>query len=81
MPVVDSHCHLDVAYDVVGHEPAHALAQARKVNITHVVQIGCYVKSSRWAVEATTQFDNVIAAVALHPNDAARMGRTELAEA
>lgn len=73
-PVVDSHCHLDTAEEVVGHDPERALQQAASVNITKVVQVGCDLAGSRWALQATDRFDQVVATVALHPNDAARMG-------
>lgn len=72
VPVADSHCHLDVAEEYTGLSPADALERARSVNICRVVQVGCDVASSRWAVEAADRYDNVVAAVALHPNDAAR---------
>lgn len=73
-PVVDSHCHLDTAREVVGHDPAQALQEASEVNITKVVQVGCDVAGSQWAVDAAAKFPQVVATVALHPNDAARLG-------
>jgi TatD DNase family protein len=75
VPVVDNHCHLD--HRVKGGEliePADALARAADVGVTRVVQVGTDVESSRWAVEAAKQFPSVVAAVALHPNDAPRLG-------
>lgn len=77
-PVVDSHCHLDVTEAVSGLSPAEALERARRVGVTRIVQIGCDVRGSRWAVSAAEQWPNVIAGVAIHPNDAARLG-SELA--
>lgn len=73
-PVVDAHCHMDVAFD---HDhnvlsTADALAAAAAVGVSHVIQVGCDVPSSVWAEQAARTFDNVWAAVALHPNDAAR---------
>ncbi len=81
-PVVDSHCHLDVVDRHLkgGEEDLgvdDALARARAVNVTRVVQVGCDVASSRWAVQAAQDHDEVIAAVALHPNDAARIGERD----
>ncbi|HUS21219.1 MAG TPA: TatD family hydrolase [Aeromicrobium sp.] len=74
-PVVDNHCHLD--HRVKGGqriEPAEAIARAAAVGVTRIVQVGTDVESSRWAVEAAKQFPSVVAAVALHPNDAPRLG-------
>lgn len=82
LPVVDSHCHLDVVdRHLKGSDEDlgidDALARARSVNVTRVVQVGCDVTSSRWAVQAAAAHDEVIAAVALHPNDAARIGERD----
>lgn len=71
--VADSHCHLDTAEDYSKLEPTDALARAAAVNVTRLVQVGCDVESSRWAVEAADRWDRVVASVALHPNDAARL--------
>lgn len=77
-PVVDSHCHLDTAYEVSGLNPAEAIEQAAGVGITRIVQIGCDLAGARFAVEAAERWDSVIAGVAIHPNDAARMRPDEL---
>jgi len=73
-PVVDTHCHLDATAEFSGLEPAEALRRAAEVGVTRIVQIGCDVASSRWAVAAAERFEGVRAGVALHPNDAARLG-------
>lgn len=74
-PVVDNHCHLDVARG--DDEPAlpveEALAAAAAVGVTRIVQIGCDRPSARWAVDAATTYDAIVAGVALHPNDAPRV--------
>jgi TatD DNase family protein len=80
-PVVDSHCHLDTAHHVTGLTPSDAVAVAAEVNITRIVQIGCDVEDSRWAVRTAHACDSVVATVSLHPNVAARMSRTELENA
>jgi TatD DNase family protein len=90
-PVTDNHCHLDVARGggAFGGGSAgtwlpteEALALARSVNVTRVVQIGCNLESARWAVATATERAEVVAGVALHPNDAALLGaRGEFAAA
>jgi TatD DNase family protein len=77
-PVVDSHCHLDVTEAVSGLSPAEAIERAARVGVTRIVQIGCDVDGSRWAVAAAERWTNVVAGVAIHPNDAARLGAREL---
>ncbi|CAI9416513.1 TatD family hydrolase [Nocardioides sp. T2.26MG-1] len=72
-PVVDNHCHLDVVRDDDALPVAEAIAAAAAVGVTRIVQIGCDLPSARWAVEAATTYDALVAGVALHPNDAPRL--------
>ena len=81
-PVVDNHCHLDIARG--RDEPAlpvvEALDLAASVGVTRIVQIGCDLEGARWAVETAEAHDQVVAGVALHPNEAPRLaaeGRLE----
>ncbi|WP_288784126.1 TatD family hydrolase [uncultured Cutibacterium sp.] len=79
--IVDSHTHLDTVNDIVGIEPAISLAAAREVGVTRIAQIGCDVEGSQFAEELARTHKNVIAAVAIHPNDAARLGRKKIGDA
>ncbi|MEJ7633796.1 TatD family hydrolase [Aeromicrobium sp.] len=83
-PVVDNHCHLDHrAYGKRQEEGEseggllipvdEALDRAAAVGVTRIVQVGCDVAGSRWAVETSQAYDSVVAAVALHPNEAPRL--------
>jgi TatD DNase family protein len=74
-PVVDTHCHLDMTEQYSGLQARSALDRAAAVGVTRVVQIGCDVEGSRWAVAAAERWPDAVAGVALHPNDAARLGR------
>ena len=76
-PVVDSHCHLDSTQANSGLNPEEAIRLAADVGVTRIVQIGCDPEGCRWAVQAAERWPSVIAGVAIHPNDAARMA-TEL---
>ncbi len=70
-PVVDNHCHLDIADgDWLATEAA--LARAAEVGVPRIVQIGCDLPGARWAVEAAATYDALVAGVALHPNEAPR---------
>ena len=71
-PVVDNHCHLDIA-DGDWLSTEEAIEAARAVNVTRIVQIGCDLPGARWAVEAAARHDSLIAGVALHPNEAPRL--------
>lgn len=71
-PVVDNHCHLDIA-DGGWVDTAAAIEAARAVNVTRIVQIGCDLPGARWAVAAAAEHDALVAGVALHPNEAPRL--------
>jgi TatD DNase family protein len=71
--VADSHCHLDIRDGETWMDVTEALSSAAAVGIDRVVQIGCDLASARWSVEAATSHPSVLAAVALHPNEAPRL--------
>ena len=77
-PVIDSHTHLDAVLDKAGLSPEDNLAAAAAVGVGQVVQIGCDVESSAWATSFAATHPQVVAAVAIHPNDAARLSQTQL---
>ncbi|WP_148613839.1 TatD family hydrolase [Nocardioides rubriscoriae] len=71
-PVVDNHCHLDIA-DGDWLSTDEALAAAAAVGVPRIVQIGCDLPGARWAVETAASYDAIVAGVALHPNEAPRL--------
>jgi TatD DNase family protein len=74
-PVVDNHCHLDIA-DGEWLSTEEAIAAATEVGVPRIVQIGCDLPGARWAVEVAASHDTLVAAVALHPNEAPRLAAT-----
>lgn len=75
--VTDSHTHLDMQ----DTEVSEALAKAAAVGVTTVIQIGCDLDRARWATRIAEEYDAVWAAVALHPNEAARLALEDGARA
>jgi TatD DNase family protein len=71
-PVVDNHCHLDIA-DGEWLDIASAIDRAAAVGVPRIVQIGCDLPGARWAVDAARDHDALVAGVALHPNEAPRL--------
>jgi TatD DNase family protein len=65
----DAHTHLDI----VGLPVDGVLAAARTAGIHRVVNAGCDLPSSRWSVSAAQEYPGVYAAVAIHPNDTAKV--------
>ena len=69
-PVYDNHTHMDIAD---GDEPLsweEQLDRAGRVGVRGVVQVGIDLETSRWGAELAARDPRVLAAVALHPNDA-----------
>ncbi len=77
-PVVDNHCHLDVADGPDGSRftVEEALSAAVAVGVTRIVQIGCDLAGARWAVEQAAAHPALVAGVALHPNEAPLLAAT-----
>ncbi len=71
-PVVDNHCHLDIADGDDWFATADAISAATAVGVPRIVQIGCDLPGARWAVEVAQEYDALVAGVALHPNEAPR---------
>ncbi|RKN08639.1 TatD family hydrolase [Streptomyces radicis] len=69
VPVADAHTHLDMQGTTVDE----ALAKATAVGVTRIVQIGCDVERAHWAAKVAADHDAIVAAVALHPNEAPRI--------
>jgi TatD DNase family protein len=68
----DNHTHLEIAD---GDQPMNYqdhLALANRVGILGAVQVGVTLESSRWSAEVAANEPRLLAAVAIHPNEAAR---------
>ncbi|MGO3192377.1 MAG: TatD family hydrolase, partial [Microbacterium sp.] len=68
--VYDNHAHLEITDGVEPLSLAEQLDRAEAVGIAGVVQASGDIESSRWAVDAAASDPRVLAAVAIHPNDA-----------
>jgi len=71
--VVDNHTHLDFLDGTVNVSARDALAAAEAVGVKGLIQVGCDVPSSEYAVQVANEYASILAAVAIHPNDAARL--------
>lgn len=69
-PVVDSHTHLDITADRSDLTVALNLARAAQAGVSHMIDVGVDVATSRACAANAERFGPVWAAVAIHPNDA-----------
>ena len=69
VPVYDNHCHLEIE-DGEGMSLDEQLLRAGEVGVAGVVQAGGDIDSSRWSAWVAASHPRVLAAVAIHPNEA-----------
>ena len=72
-PTVDAHAHMEIITDTAPDSPevAEVIAEAKSVNVDRIMQVGYSAEQSRWCVAAAEKWStSVLAAVALHPNEA-----------
>ena len=70
--VYDNHTHLEISDGDEGIDYREALDRASSVGIRGVVQVGNDLETSRWSAEIARIEPRVLAAVAIHPNEAPR---------
>jgi TatD DNase family protein len=70
---VDSHAHMEIITNTApdSQEVEDVIAEAKSVNVDRIVQVGYSAEQSKWCVAAAEKWNtSVLAAVALHPNEA-----------
>lgn len=68
--VYDNHTHLDIADGDNPLSVAEQLDRASSVGVRGVIQVGGDLETSRWSAEAASREPRMLAAVAIHPNEA-----------
>ena len=68
--VYDNHTHLEIADGAMPLTPHEHLERAASVGVAGAVQVGTDVATSRWSAEMAAREPRLLAAVALHPNEA-----------
>jgi TatD DNase family protein len=78
VPVYDNHTHLEIEDGVESLDFKEQLDRASSVGVRGVVQVGTDLETSRWSAEIASHEPRVLAAVALHPNEAPDLERKGL---
>lgn len=68
--VYDNHTHLEIADGALPLDVHEHLERAASVGVLGAVQVGTDVATSRWSAEVAEREPRLLAAVALHPNEA-----------
>ena len=66
----DNHTHFDIAFGDEALSTQQQLDRAESVGIKGVVQVGVTLETSKWSAKLASEEARVLAAVALHPNEA-----------
>lgn len=69
----DNHTHLEFEDGLETLEPVESLDRASGVGVRGVVQVGTDLETSRWSAALAASDPRVLAAVALHPNEAPKL--------
>ena len=69
VPIVDNHTHLEIQ-DGEGLDYREHLDRASSVGVRGVIQVGNDLETSRWSAEIAAREPRILAAVAIHPNEA-----------
>ncbi|MGO1182825.1 MAG: TatD family hydrolase [Micrococcaceae bacterium] len=72
-PIIDNHTHLDFRDGLVAVNVHQAMDAAEQVGVIGAIQVGCNLEAARFTVEAVEAEPRLLGAVAIHPNDAARL--------
>jgi len=78
MKLIDTHCHLtfeDFARDIDG-----VIARSLAVGVTEWITVGTNLQENRKAIEFAERFENMYAAIGIHPHDAKTVTAQMLAE-
>ncbi len=73
VPTVDAHAHLEIVTNARPDSPEvlAVLDEAKSVGVDRIVQVGYSAEQSKWCAELAALYPGrVLAAVALHPNEA-----------
>ena len=68
----DNHTHLEIADGDQPMDYRDHMSLAAQVGILGAVQVGVTLESSRWCAEVSARDSRLLAAVAIHPNEAAK---------
>ena len=70
VPVYDNHTHLEIADGESPIDFTEHLDRASSVGVRGVIQVGGDLETSRWSAETAAHEPRMLAAVAIHPNEA-----------
>jgi len=78
MELIDTHCHL--TFEQLAGDIENVLARSRATRVTEWITVGTNPQQNRKAIELADKFENMYAAVGIHPHDAKDLTADTLTE-
>ena len=78
MELIDTHCHL--TYEPLAGDIENVLSRSRAAGVTGWLTIGTDLEHNRKAIEMANKYDNMYAAVGIHPHHAKDVTRQTISE-
>lgn len=69
--LIDTHCHIQ--FKPLSGEVEKVIKRAEKEGVKKLIVVGCDIKSSRQAIDLAENYENIFAAVGLHPQDSKKL--------
>ncbi len=76
MFLTDTHCHLD--FQIFDQDRHQILERAAQNKVTRIINPGTNIETSKAALQISTQFSSVSAAVGIHPNEVLDLDKSTL---
>jgi TatD DNase family protein len=78
MELIDTHCHL--TFDDLARDIEAVIERSRAVSVTEWITVGTDPQENQKAIEFAERFENMYAAVGIHPHDAKSVTADKLAQ-
>jgi TatD DNase family protein len=78
MELIDSHCHL--TFEQLAHDIEAVLARSRNEAVTSWISVGTDSRQNRNVIELAKEFEDVYAAVGIHPHHSSEVTAEEIAQ-
>lgn len=69
--LIDTHCHIQ--FKPLVDNVDEVIERAEKEDVKKMIVVGCDIKSSQEAIELAEKYENIFAAVGLHPQDSKKL--------
>jgi TatD DNase family protein len=76
--LIDTHCHL--TFDDLGGDIDGVIERSRQAGVTGWITVGTDMSENQKALEFANRFENLYAAVAVHPHDAKTVAGETISE-